>query len=65
MTQMIEEADDPGVVAATVLRAALASHPKLRYKAGARARRLHFLRTFAPVGMVDAAIRKNLSLAGI
>ena len=62
---MIEEADDPGVVAATVLKAAAASHPKLRYAAGARASRLQFLRTFAPVGIVDAAIRKNLNLAGI
>jgi NAD(P)-dependent dehydrogenase (short-subunit alcohol dehydrogenase family) len=65
MTQMIDEADDPGVVAATVLKAAVASHPKLRYAAGGRASRLHFLRTFAPVGMVDAAIRKNLNLARI
>ena len=65
MTQMIEEADDPGVVAATVLKAALARHPKLRYAAGARASRLQLLRTFAPAGMVDAAIRKNLDLAGI
>jgi glutathione S-transferase len=65
MTQMIDEADDPGVVAATVLRAAVATQPKLRYASGARASRLHFLRTFAPVGMVDAAIRKNLNLARI
>jgi hypothetical protein len=65
MTQMIEDADDPGVVAETVLKAALASRPKLRYTAGVRASRLHWLRTFAPVGMVDVAIRKNLNLAGI
>jgi hypothetical protein len=58
MTQMIDDADDPGVVAATVLRAAVATQPKLRYAAGTRASRLQFLRTFAPVGMVDAAIQQ-------
>jgi len=63
MTEMIEDADDPSVVADTVLKAAIAANPKLRYAAGGRASRLHFLRTFAPAGMVDTAIRKNLRLA--
>lgn len=63
MTEMIEDADDPGVVAETVLKAAIAAKPKLRYAAGSRASQLQFLRTFAPAGMVDAALRKNLRLA--
>lgn len=63
LTELIEEADDPAVVAETVLKASLAAHPKLRYTAGGRASRLQLLRTFAPAGMVDAGIRKNLRLA--
>ncbi|MBT2323770.1 oxidoreductase [Variovorax paradoxus] len=63
MTEMIEEADEPAVVAEAVLKASIAANPKLRYAAGGRASRLQFLRTFAPAGMVDSAIRKNLRLA--
>jgi short-subunit dehydrogenase len=63
MTELIEEADEPAVVAETVLKASIAANPKLRYTAGGRASRLQLLRTFAPAGMVDAGIRKNLRLA--
>jgi NAD(P)-dependent dehydrogenase (short-subunit alcohol dehydrogenase family) len=62
MTELIEEADEPAVVAETVLTAALAAHPKLRYAAGGRASRLRWLRRFAPASLVDAGIRKNLQL---
>lgn len=62
MTELIEEADDPAVVAETVLKAAIAASPKLRYTPGSRASRLQLLRTYAPAGMVDAGIRKNLRL---
>jgi hypothetical protein len=62
---MIEDADEPAVVAHAVLKAAVASHPKLRYAAGGRASRLRLLRTFAPAGLVDAGIRKNLQLDAI
>jgi hypothetical protein len=66
MTAMIEEqADEPTVVAQTVLRAARAALPKLRYTAGARATRLRWLRRFAPAGLVDAGIRKNLGLDAV
>jgi len=58
----IAEAEEPGVVADAVLKAAIAAHPKLRYAAGGRASGLRLLRTFAPAGMVDAGIRKNLRL---
>jgi NAD(P)-dependent dehydrogenase (short-subunit alcohol dehydrogenase family) len=55
-------ADEPGVVADVVLEAASAAHPKLRYTAGGLANRLRLLRRFAPAGLVDAGIRKDLRL---
>ena len=63
LTELIDGADEPAVVAETVLKASIATNPKLRYTAGSRASRLQLLRTFAPAGMVDAGIRKNLRLA--
>jgi hypothetical protein len=45
-----------------VLKAAIAARPKLRYPAGGAARRLRLLRRFAPAGVVDAGLRKNLRL---
>jgi NAD(P)-dependent dehydrogenase (short-subunit alcohol dehydrogenase family) len=55
-------ADDPAVVADSVLQAATAEHPKLRYPSGKRARVLSLLRSFAPASAVDAGVRKNLRL---
>jgi NAD(P)-dependent dehydrogenase (short-subunit alcohol dehydrogenase family) len=55
-------ADEPGIVADVVLEAATAARPKLRYTAGGGASRLRLLRRFAPAGMVDAGIRKELQL---
>jgi len=55
-------ADDPDVVADAVLKAALATHPKVRYTAGARANRLRWLRRLAPTSVMDAGIRKSLHL---
>src|SRR5437867_1842931 len=54
--------DEPGVVADVVLEAASAARPKLRYTAGGLANRLRLLRRFAPAGLVDAGIRKDLRL---
>ena len=54
--------DDPKVVASVVLKAANATHPKLRYAAGKLACRLSFLRRFAPAALVDSGIRKELKL---
>ena len=62
LTEMIENGDGPGLVADVVLKAASAARPKLRYTVGRLASRLRLLRTFAPAGMVDAAIRKELRL---
>ncbi|MGF6755886.1 oxidoreductase [Paraburkholderia sp. GAS42] len=61
--EVVEGADGPEVVAETVLQAALAARPKLRYAAGGLAGRLRLLRRFAPAGLVDAGIRKDLRLA--
>lgn len=59
---VLETADDPGIVAAVVLEAASASRPRLRYTAGRLANRLRLLRRFAPAGVVDAGLRKDLRL---
>ena len=61
--EVVEGADGPEVVAETVLQAAIAARPKLRYAAGGLAGRLRLLRRFAPANMVDAGISKDLRLA--
>ena len=60
--EVMATADQPGVVAEVVLKAANAAHPKPRYTAGGLASRLRLLRRFAPASMVDAGIRKDLRL---
>jgi len=60
--EVMATAEPPGVVADTVLTAANAARPKVRYAAGRLAKRLRFLRRFAPAGLVDAGIRKDLRL---
>jgi NAD(P)-dependent dehydrogenase (short-subunit alcohol dehydrogenase family) len=60
--ELMATAEDPGVVADVVLKAATAANPKVRYAAGVLARRLRLLRRFAPAGLVDAGIRKDLRL---
>lgn len=62
ITEVMSTAEGPEVVAETVLKAAQARKPKLRYTAGGLAGRLRLLRTFAPAGMVDAGIRSDLRL---
>ncbi len=62
VNEVMATADLPGVVADTVLEAANAAHPKIRYAAGRRANRLRLLRRFAPAVLVDAGIRKDLRL---
>ena len=62
MTVVVTDGDQPGVIADAVLKAASADRPKLRYPAGAGASRLQLLRRFAPAGVLDAGIRKNLRL---
>src|SRR5437867_7682888 len=62
LKDLMAAADEPGVVADVVLEAAIAERPKLRYVAGGLANRLRLLRRFAPAGLVDAGIRKDLRL---
>ena len=62
LTEVMAAADAPGVVADVVLEAASAARPKLRYTAGVRAGRLRLLRRFAPAGLIDTGIRKDLRL---
>jgi NAD(P)-dependent dehydrogenase (short-subunit alcohol dehydrogenase family) len=62
MKDVMATADEPAIVADVVLRAASAARPKLRYTAGSLANRLRLLRRFAPAGMVDAGIRKDLRI---
>ena len=60
--EVMENAQPPSIVADTVLKAATATHPKLRYTPEGLASRLRFLRRFAPAGIVDASLRKDLRL---
>lgn len=62
MEELVATGDDPSVVAAVVLKAATAARPNLRYTAGGVANRLRLLRRFAPAGVLDAGIRKDLGL---
>ena len=62
LTEVMAAADQPGVVADVVLKAATAVRPKIRYTAGGLASRLRWLRRFAPAGVLDAGIRKDLHL---
>jgi NAD(P)-dependent dehydrogenase (short-subunit alcohol dehydrogenase family) len=62
LKKVMAGADHPRVVADAVLKAAIAAHPKVRYTAGRLASRLRLLRRFAPAGVLDAGIRKDLHL---
>ena len=62
LQELVAAAGQPGVVANVVLQAATTARPKLRYTADGLASRLRWLRRFAPAGLVDAGIRKNLQL---
>ena len=62
VAEVMATAEPPSVVADTVLRAASAARPKVRYPAGRLANRLRLPRRFAPAGVMDAGIRKDLRL---
>jgi NAD(P)-dependent dehydrogenase (short-subunit alcohol dehydrogenase family) len=59
--EALASADGPEIVAEMVLKAALADRPKLHYAPGL-ASRMRFLRRFAPTGVLDAGVRKDLRL---
>ena len=63
--EVMATAEEPSVVADVVLKAASAAHPKLRYTVGGLASRLRLLRRFAPAGVVDAGIRRDLRLDAV
>ncbi|WP_354109499.1 oxidoreductase [Bradyrhizobium sp. S3.12.5] len=65
VNEVMATAELPAVVAETVLKAASAAQPKVRYAAGKLANRLRLLRRFAPAGLVDAGIRKDLRLDAV
>src|SRR5258706_2117163 len=62
LKEVMAAADQPDIVADVVLQAASAVRPKVRYTAGGLASRLRLLRRFAPAGVLDAGIRKDLHL---
>ena len=62
LKEVMAVADQPSVVADVVLQAASAARPKIRYTAGGVAGRLRLLRRFAPAGVMDAGIRRDLRL---
>ena len=62
LTKMIDNGDEPGLVAEVVLKAATSAHPKIRYTVGRMASRLKLIRRFAPAGMFDSAIRREMKL---
>lgn len=57
MRQFVEKGDAPEVVAATVVKAATAKTPRLRYSAGKQSQQVRFLRRFLPEAFVDKALR--------
>jgi NAD(P)-dependent dehydrogenase (short-subunit alcohol dehydrogenase family) len=58
MATAMAAGDDPATVAKAIVAAATDSRPKLRYTAGATARRVSTLRRFVPARAFDRQIRK-------
>ena len=63
--EVMATAEQPGVVADVVLQAATAERPRPRYTAGRVANRLRLLRRFAPAGLLDSGIRRDLRLDAV
>jgi short-subunit dehydrogenase len=58
----LESGDSVELVADTILQAARAESPKLRYPAGSTAKRLALVRSFVPAGIFDRSLRKQFGL---
>ncbi|MEO6273881.1 MAG: oxidoreductase, partial [Rhodoferax sp.] len=58
MRKWVETGDDPQVVADTVVQAATATKPKLRYSAGKQSGQVRALRRLLPGGVFDKVMRK-------
>ena len=63
LKEMLDVAEEPDVVADSVLKAASAASPKARYTAGTAAARLRLMHTLLPASLLDAGIRKQLRIA--
>ena len=63
--EVMATAEQPSVVADVVLQAATAERPRPRYTAGRVANRLRLLRRFAPAGLLDSGIRRDLRLDAV
>jgi len=59
----VRAGDEPSVVGEAIVAAATDTHPRLRYPAGAFARRVSKLRRYVPPAVFDKQIRKTLQLA--
>ncbi len=59
--EVLVDADGPEVVAGIVLKAAQATRPRIHYAPGL-ASRMRLLRRFAPAGVLDAGVRRDLRL---
>ena len=57
VAEAVNDGDDPTLVAAAIVSAVTDSHPKLRYAASPRARRLFILRRLVPATAFDKQIR--------
>jgi NAD(P)-dependent dehydrogenase (short-subunit alcohol dehydrogenase family) len=64
MADSTSKGDDPATVAKVVVAAVTDSNPRLRYPAGATARRVSALRRYVPARVFDKQIRKINRLAG-
>ncbi|MDQ4147361.1 MAG: oxidoreductase [Pseudomonadota bacterium] len=62
--ELVEGGDEPGVVADTVLKVASAARPRRRYPTGNIAQQVSVLRRFAPSGIFDKSLRKQMGLPG-
>jgi NAD(P)-dependent dehydrogenase (short-subunit alcohol dehydrogenase family) len=62
LVEELAKGDEPIVVANAVLKAALASRPRVRYTAGRVARKLYVLRKYVPGFLMDSALRKDFGL---
>ena len=58
----IAKADPPEVVAGTVVTAATAAKPQLRYTAGRDATTVSLLRRFVPTSAFDRSLRKRMHM---
>ena len=58
MRKWVEAGDDPQVVADTVIKAATAAKPSLRYSAGKQSSQVRALRRYLPEVVVDKIMRQ-------